>query len=85
MASCDTFAQVDEAIAMGWRASVVTDQYYSETRHASDGSPVLICPAITSKAKGNPAVTCNDCRMCDVARNRAVIAFPNHGPARKRK
>ena len=85
MASCETFEQVDEAIAMGWRPTVVVPTKWNERRTMSDGSPVLICPAITSKVKGNPLVTCNDCRMCDIDRNRAVIAFPDHGPARKRK
>ena len=86
MASCDTFEQVDEAIAMGWRAAVVTDQDYDAmTQRAVDGSPYLLCPAIASTRKEGPKLTCNDCRLCDVKRNRQVIVFPNHGPTRRRK
>ena len=85
MASCETFEQAEEAIAMGWRPTVVVPTDWDERHTMSDGSPVLTCPAITSKRKGTPRVTCNDCRLCDVNRNRAVIAFPDHGPARKRK
>ena len=86
MASCETFEQVDEAIEMGWRPAVVTDQDYDATaQRAADGSPYLLCPAIASTRKEGPKLTCNDCRLCDVKRNRQVIVFPNHGPTRRRK
>ncbi len=86
MASCDTLEQVDEAIKMGWSAAVVTDQdWNSSDVRASDGSPYMLCPAIASARKAGTKLTCNDCRLCDVKRNRQVIVFPNHGPARRRK
>ena len=86
MASCESTVHADEAIAMGWKATIVADQDWngSDVR-AVDGSSYLLCPAIASTRKAGPKLTCNDCRLCDVKRNRQVIVFPNHGPARRRK
>ena len=86
MASCESTAQADEAIAMGWRPAIVADQDWNGLDvRASDDSPYMLCPSVASTRKEGLRITCGDCRLCDVKRNRQVIVFPDHGPARRRK
>jgi len=73
-ASCDTPADVADAIAAGWATSVV------EPGHIFDGQTiggrrVITCPNVTR------GVQCIDCKLCSRP-TRATIAFPVHG-ARK--
>lgn len=92
MASCDTVAQADDALARGWIPAAIVD--YDPGPGVSivltpGGARLLVCPAMRRSS-----TTCNDCRMCDP--QHAVwqagkihgIAFPDHssgGPARAKK
>lgn len=53
MASCDTLEQADEAVDMGWQAAVTLPSTTTiDARPKTPaGRPVIICPAMTSKAR----------------------------------
>ena len=89
MASCDTIKQVDEAIALGWRATVVLPWDFKGKRLVTPGgNTVIVCPAIYTKSIGlsdDKIVTCNSCRLCDASRSGPSIGFPDHGPAVRSK
>jgi len=77
MASCDSLADADRAIASGWRATVVLPwDHKGRTFNTPDGHKGIVCPAILAPSK----VTCNDCRLCDASMRGPVIGFPDHGP-----
>ncbi len=82
MASCDTLAEADEAIAMGYRATVVLPADHVTPQFKTPGGAIgIICPAIQSKILNvKKPVTCNSCRLCDGAKKGPVIGFPDHGP-----
>jgi len=76
MASCDTLADADTALAAGYRVAVVLPWDHTERRFATPGGARgVVCPAMLSDR-----VTCNDCRLCDGSKPGPVIGFPNHGP-----
>lgn len=85
MASCDTPAQADEAIAAGWRATSVLPWGHVEAH-----GPLFVTPAghrgVVCPAQRLERVTCNDCRMCDPQHRvwRAgkvhAIGFLDHSP-----
>ena len=76
MASCDSMAEVDSAMAAGYRAAVVLPWDHTERRFTTpNGARGVVCPAMLSDR-----VTCNDCRLCDGSKPGPVIGFPNHGP-----
>lgn len=82
MASCDTLAQVDQAIADGWRATVVLPRDHSgRTFTTPEGHTGVVCPAMLKPE----LVTCNSCRMCDGSKAGPVIGFPDHGHTSKSK
>jgi hypothetical protein len=70
-ASCETVADVAEALAAGWSAVIVQPD---DTLGAERG--YVVCPAVTDE------LTCRDCGLCAKQRKSTVI-FPVHG-ARKR-
>ena len=77
MASCDTLAQADQAIADGWRATVVLPHdHTARTFTTPDGHKGVICPAMLQPE----LITCNTCRLCDGSKAGPVIGFPDHGP-----
>lgn len=77
MASCDTLAQVDQARALGFRATVVLPRsHVGRDFKTPDGATGIVCPAQQSGG----AVTCNDCKLCAPKRNGPVIGFIDHGP-----
>lgn len=53
MASCDTLAQADEATILGWQAAVTlpSSTAIDARPKTPGGRPVLLCPAMTSKAR----------------------------------
>lgn len=81
MASCHSLEEADEAIAAGWKATVVvphTDD--GATRTTPAGHKAILCPAQATKRMPNP-VTCNACGKCDPSRNVGeVILFTDTGP-----
>ena len=77
MASCETLAQADAAIADGWRATVVLPFDWTErTFKTPDGHTGIVCPAQIKSSR----VTCNTCRLCDGSKRGPVIGFIDHGP-----
>lgn len=64
MASCDSPAQADEAIALGWKATAVLPWDHVETHGKFFVTPAgrrgVVCPA-----QRLDRVTCNSCGMCD--------------------
>jgi len=82
MASCDTIAQADEAMAMGYRAAVVLDVNHGSASFTTpNGAKGIVCPAIKAPGK----VTCNTCRLCDGSKPGPIIGFPDHGPKSRGK
>lgn len=85
-ASCNDLTEVDEALAAGWKATVVlpgdTDPK-SKGLRTPGGARVLICPALVPPAPGRERVTCNKCRLCHVEAAPQVIGFPAHGSQQK--
>lgn len=80
MASCDSLADADTAIAMGYRVAVVLPWDHEGRFTTPEGAKGIVCPAIAADAKGRK-VTCNDCRLCDGSKRGPVIGFPDHGPS----
>ena len=70
-ASCDSIADVAQAMAAGWSAVIVQpdDALGAERDY-------VVCPAVTD------GLTCSDCGLCAKQR-RSTVVFPVHG-ARKR-
>ena len=82
MASCDTIAQADEAMAMGYRATVVLAANHGAASFTTpNGAKGIVCPAIKAPGK----VTCNTCRLCDGSKPGPIIGFPDHGPKSRGK
>lgn len=80
MASCDSLAEAVEARAMGFRAAVATREVRVGEHgiRLPDGSKAIVCPHMTMKAAGLPAVSCNDCGKCDPSRPGPTIIFVEH-------
>lgn len=75
-ASCETPADVAEAISKGWQTVMVDDGTAIGTKVA--GRNVVQCPQ-----QYREAVTCDTCRACSIdTRTRPVIAFLIHGATR---
>lgn len=87
MASTESAADADAAVAAGWRATVVVAPDAPRVSTTPAGRRVVVCPA--QVAGEGREVTCNTCRLCDASRLGPVIAFRAHGngarpdPARK--
>lgn len=81
LASCETEADVRDAHARGYAASIVVEEFEDRRRYPlADGFDVLPCPAQTTEG-----VTCSSCRLC-LNENRLywdglVIGFHVHGTA----
>jgi hypothetical protein len=81
MASCDTLAQADKAIADGWRATVLLPKGHTErTFTTPEGHTGVVCPAQLQPE----VVTCNTCRLCDGSKAGPVIGFIDHSPGGKK-
>lgn len=91
MASCHTLEEADEAIELGWSATVIVphDDDDGAPRTTPAGNRAIMCPATATKSAPQP-VTCNACGKCDPRQSRGeVILFKDTGPnvpaaARKR-
>jgi hypothetical protein len=82
MASCDSLGEADEALARGWRPTVVLDaRHEGATFRTPGGALGFVCPA--QRRPG--VVTCESCRMCDpqhpvwAAGKAQVVGFVEHG------
>jgi hypothetical protein len=76
MASCETPAEADEAIAAGFRATVVLPHDFEGRAFTTPaGRRGVVCPAMVAKG-----VSCNTCRLCDASRKGPVVGFLDHGP-----
>ena len=79
MASTMSLEQADEAIRMGWRASVVLPKDYPvEGKHGNkfttpDGNKGVICPHMMGAR-----LTCNTCQMCVGEKKGPIIGFFEH-------
>lgn len=78
--SCETEAQVDDAIACDLPAVVVAKSDETRTQwRTNDGNIVLVCPAQRSDT-----VTCNDCMLCHKRGKKVAIAFLAHGTGKRK-
>ena len=74
MASCDTWEQVDDAIAKGWRAAVHVDSIDKMQGKTDGGNTYTVCPS-----QRKEGVTCNDCGLCDASKKAVeCIVFLEH-------
>jgi hypothetical protein len=77
LASCESAQQAAEAMAQGYAAALLVDEYPSEAAYNHGGVRVLPCPYQTR------GVQCRDCRLCfgDTRLLKAglVIGFAVHG------
>jgi hypothetical protein len=86
MASCDDLEEADQALALGWRPTVILPaDHQGNTFSTPGGGKGVVCPAQTKDA-----VTCDSCRMCDpqasvwAAGKVAVIGFLEHARGAKK-
>ena len=80
MASCDSLEECDQALADGWRATVVIPWDHKGRRFRTPkGATGIVCPAQVKEG-----LTCNDCRLCDGSKRGPVIGFLDHGPQARR-
>jgi len=78
--SCETEAQVDDAIACDLPAVMVVKSDETRTQwRTQSGNIVLICPAQRSDT-----VTCADCMLCHHRGKKVAIGFLAHGTGKKR-
>lgn len=87
MASCDSLEEAVQARAAGFQAAVATREVglLDKPITLSDGSRAVICPAMSSKARGKPMTQCNDCALCTGKHLGTTILFPDHGPTSRKK
>jgi len=78
LASCETMADVKQAISRGYVAALVVPKHNGWKAYKNEGLNMLPCPAQTNDAK-----TCKQCRLCmrdDLLRKaNAVVVFQAHG------
>lgn len=78
--SCETEAQVDQAIAADLPAVVVVKSDETRTQWRTEaGNIVLVCPAQRSDSK-----TCADCMLCHHRGKRVAIGFLAHGNGKRK-
>lgn len=75
MASCNSIAAADSAVAQGWRATVVVPESTERVSFTPKGNKVVVCPAQIAEGK----VDCNACRLCDASKPGPIVAFREHG------
>jgi hypothetical protein len=78
--SCESEAQVDDAIAHNLPAVMVAKSTESRTTwHTEGGNVVIVCPAQRSDT-----VTCSDCMLCHKRGKKVAIAFLAHGTSKRK-
>ena len=82
LASCESLAQVKEAHARGYAASLVVDKHEGDRAYQVDGVKVIPCPNQTRDVK------CSECGLCmndKVLHDQlAVVAFAVHGVGKRK-
>lgn len=75
-ASCETYEEVEEAVAAGWQAVII---------NGTEGDMIGDKRVVTCLAQTQDEMTCADCKLCasDV-RTRPVVSFIAHGTGMKR-
>ena len=74
MASCFSLEEADQAIDMGWRASVVLPKGFKDVTFTTPkGRMGVVCPYIQGKR-----LVCNTCGLCVASKSGPVIGFPSH-------
>lgn len=76
-ASCDSIADVAEALSMGWKA-VVVDPDGSLPGMVVGGEKLVSCPFETHERQ------CLDCRLCARGKRSSVVVFQVHGTGKKK-
>jgi len=78
--SCESEAQVDDAIAADLPAVLVVPSDEKRTTwHTKGGNVTIVCPAQRSDT-----VTCADCMLCHKRGKKVAIAFLAHGTSKKK-
>ena len=91
LASCDSLPEVDHAVQLGYRATVIlpAGTPIGARIKSPAGLPVTMCPHQVQTLAGHPqAITCNACGRCDHRRrmSRAIaVGFWDHGPTAQGK
>lgn len=82
MASCESLAEVKQAMAAGYAAILITPKFQSDKAYKAEGLTIIPCPQQTGKT-----ANCTTCRLCwddkALAARQAVIAFEPHGTRSK--
>ena len=80
-ASCQSFAEVEEARALGWATTVILDKTLGKGKHNVNGEKIVMCPIDDY----NKSMTCNSCRLCriDSKTEDVTVAFVLHGNGAK--
>ena len=75
VASGDTIHQADQAVALGWKASIVMPKgYANKVAYTPNGNKIILCPN-----QQNKKITCGTCMICSIGKKSApVIAFAYH-------
>lgn len=78
--SADSMDQADEYVALGiGPVTVVLPENAPHNGNVTpDGNPVVTCPAQTHE------LTCEQCKLCQVATRKSIVGFLAHGTASKR-
>jgi hypothetical protein len=82
LASCETTQQAKDAMARGYAAAIIVDQFDKDSLYEKDGIKILPCPEQTGKSRA-----CTDCQLCFNDKQRladgVVIGFTPHGSRQK--
>jgi len=72
-ASCDDIEGAERAQSEGWAVSVILPWHYDQKTFMVGSQKGIVCPVQRGKA-----ITCNDCRACDIERSRKPVGFLDH-------
>lgn len=78
--SCETEAQVDQAIGLGLPAVMVARSDENRTTwHTKGGNVVMVCPAQRDDSRN-----CSTCMLCHKRGSKVAIAFLAHGTSKRK-
>lgn len=80
--STESIEQADQYLKLGIGpvALVVPSDIKYKSFKTPAGNQVVICPAVTHKDK----IKCKNCGLCAIPNRKSIIAFPAHGPSKKK-
>lgn len=74
MASCDTWEQVEDAVALGWRTAIHVDSLEQLQGKTAEGTTYTLCPNQRPNAR-----QCNECGLCDASKQAVdCVVFLEH-------